>query len=374
MPNPRPGLGGGLGGVRAARVAEAGAGRPAQHLADRGRARAGSRARLGSRQLRPVRGPGLDPARRRRTPAAGLRGGNRQGDRRHGRDDDHRPGRGVHPAAAAVRRDRHQAHRVSIDARRRAQACLGVPAAPPRPACAARAARPGDGVRLGLVLAEGPEAAMARAAEAHGLFGVLAGMGDPRTAITAAVYASTATDFVRIAVRVRLGLEHPVTIAEELAVIREALGNRPLEHEGTRWKAPAGLPANATAPRAIAVTPKPAQLEVPVWITGKAGVEVARDVGLPALAQRPQGVTAHGTVQPALAPLRGSLDHDREMVGAWAAAGATHLLLELPAGADEAALMVMVSRHLAPEVAMPHFPRVMSNSRVPLPWPGDGRG
>jgi len=258
-------------------------------------------------------------------------------------------------------------------------------------------------VRLGLVLAEGQEAAMARAAEAHGLFGVLAGMGDPRTAITAAVYASTATDFVRIAVRVRLGLEHPVTIAEELAVldnvnngrsvlladtghlapedaadelavIREALGNRPLEHEGTRWKAPAGLPANATAPRAIAVTPKPAQLEVPVWITGKAGVEVARDVGLPALAQRPQGVTAHGTVQPALAPLRGSLDHDREMVGAWAAAGATHLLLELPAGADEAALMVMVSRHLAPEVAMPHFPRVMSNSRVPLPWPGDGRG
>jgi alkanesulfonate monooxygenase SsuD/methylene tetrahydromethanopterin reductase-like flavin-dependent oxidoreductase (luciferase family) len=244
---------------------------------------------------------------------------------------------------------------------------------------------------------------MARAAEAHGLFGVLAGMGDPRTAITAAVYASTATDFVRIAVRVRLGLEHPVTIAEELAVldnvnngrtvlladtghlatedaadelavIREALGNRPLEHEGMRWKAPAGLPANATAPRAIAVTPKPAQLEVPVWITGNAGVEVARDVGLPALAQRLEGVSAQGTVQPALAPLRGSLDHDREMVGAWAAAGATHLLVELPAGADEAALMVMVSRHLAPEVAMPHFPRVMSNSRVPLPWPGDGRG
>jgi len=33
----------------------------------------------------------------------------------------------------------------------------------------------------------------------------------------------------------------------------------------------------------------------------------------------------------------------------------------------------MVSRHLAPEVLMPHFPRVMSESKVPLPWPGDAR-
>jgi len=102
---------------------------------------------------------------------------------------------------------------------------------------------------------------MARLAEAHGLFGVVAGTGDPRTAITAAVYASTATDFTRVIVRVLLGQEHPVTIAEEvavldnvnngrtvvladtgdlgesdaadeIAVLREALGNRPLQHEG----------------------------------------------------------------------------------------------------------------------------------------------
>jgi hypothetical protein len=33
--------------------------------------------------------------------------------------------------------------------------------------------------------------------------------------------------------------------------------------------------------------------------------------------------------------------------------------------------MTMVSQHLAPEVLMPHFPRVMSESRVPLPWPGE---
>jgi hypothetical protein len=80
------------------------------------------------------------------------------------------------------------------------------------------------------------------------------------------------------------------------------------------------------------------------------------------------------TVQPGVASITGALTQDRETVTAWAAAGATHLLLELPHGADEAAVMIMVSRYLAPEVAMPHFPRVMSNSKVPLPWPGDGRG
>jgi hypothetical protein len=66
------------------------------------------------------------------------------------------------------------------------------------------------------------------------------------------------------------------------------------------------------------------------------------------------------------------MKEDRELVSRWAEAGATHLLLELPAGADEAAVLTMVSRYLAPEVGMPQFPRVMSDSKVPLPWPGDG--
>jgi hypothetical protein len=250
-------------------------------------------------------------------------------------------------------------------------------------------------MRLGLVLAERQESEMARLAEEHGLFGVLAGTANPRSAITAAVYASTATDFVRIAVRVELGHEHPVTIAEELsildntnngrtivladhgslstedaadelAVIREALGNRHLQHDGPRWKAPANLPANVQAPKSIAVTPKPAQLEVPFWLTSDFAA------GLPVLAREVGGANQHFSVQPAIAAISGTLERDRDAVGSWVEAGATHLFLELPAGADRASVMTMVSRYLAPEVGMPHFPRVMSNSKVPLPWPGDG--
>jgi alkanesulfonate monooxygenase SsuD/methylene tetrahydromethanopterin reductase-like flavin-dependent oxidoreductase (luciferase family) len=255
-------------------------------------------------------------------------------------------------------------------------------------------------VRLGLVAAAGHEPSVARAAETHGLFGVLAGMGDPMTAINAAVYAMTATEFVRVAVRVRLGLEHPVTIAEELAVLdnvgngrsivlvdtgdladeaaqdevallREALGNRALRHEGPRWKAPAGLPANANAPRAIAVTPKPAQLEVPFWVTGPHATAVATGAGIPVFASEPPGARSSLLVQPGMARLEGDLKHDRDLVTAWAEAGATHVFLELPARADLDDVMTVISRHLAPEVAMPYFPRVMSQSRVPLAWPGE---
>jgi hypothetical protein len=240
---------------------------------------------------------------------------------------------------------------------------------------------------------------MARVAEAHGLFGVLAGSGDPMTAITAAVYASTATEFVRVVARVRLGLEHPVTIAEEIsildnvnngrtvvladsgeldedaaadevAVLREALAGRPIQHDGPRWKVPAGLPANTTAPKSISVTPKPAQLEIPFWLTGPHARAIGAASRLPVLARKPGAVAEPALVQPALAGITGSLKPDRENVTAWAAAGVTHLLLELPAAAALDAMMTLVSRHLAPEVGMPHFPRVMSESRVPLPWPG----
>ncbi len=244
---------------------------------------------------------------------------------------------------------------------------------------------------------------MARLAEEHGLFGVLAGAGDPLTAINAAVYASTATRFVRVVVRVRLGLEHPVTIAEELsildnvnngrtvvladcghlhedsaadelAVVREALASRPIQHEGPHWKVPAGLPANVTAPRSISVTPKPAQLEIPFWLTGPHTGVIGAATGLPVLARELDAVENRGLVQPALTAINGELKPDRDIVSAWAATGATHLLIEVPEGAELEKVLTVVSRHLAPEVLMPNFPRVMSESRVPLPWPAADGG
>jgi len=257
-------------------------------------------------------------------------------------------------------------------------------------------------MRLGLVLAEGREAELARLAEAHGLFGVLAGSGNPLTAVSAAVYASTATEFVRIAVRVRLSLEHPITLAEELsildnvnngrtvvivdtgeldaeaaadevAVLREALASRPIAHEGVRWKVPAGLPANVTAPKSISVTPKPAQLEVPFWVTGPQAAEVGRVAGLPLLARSPSDVSDPKLLQPGVTAIKGELALDRAHVTEWAAVSVTHLFVELPKEAEPGKVMTLVSRYLGPEVGMPHFPRVMSDSRVPLPWPGERR-
>lgn len=254
-------------------------------------------------------------------------------------------------------------------------------------------------MRLGLVLPEGRETELARVAEMHGLFGVLAGAGNPLTAITAATYASTATEFLRVIARVALGLEHPVLIAEEIAildnvnngrtivladtghldeaaaddevaVLREALASRPIEHEGPVWKVPAGLPANATAPKSISVTPKPPQIEVPFWVTGRVGAAVAQRQRIPELAVAVERAGGGGLVQPARDAISGDLARDRDRVSTWARGGFTHLLVDLPDRPLEE-VMVNISRHLAPEVGMPHFPRVMSQSKVPLPWPGE---
>jgi len=158
-----------------------------------------------------------------------------------------------------------------------------------------------------------------------------------------------------------------------VAVLREALASRPIEHEGARWKVPAGLPANVTAPNSISVTPKPAQLEVPFWVMGPQAAEVGRVAGLQILARTPSDVSDPKLLQPGVTAIKGELAIDRAHVTEWAAASVTHLFVELPKEAETGKVMALVSRYLAPEVGMPHFPRVMSNSRVPLPWPGEGR-
>ncbi len=228
-------------------------------------------------------------------------------------------------------------------------------------------------MRLGIVVPDGREAELARLAEQHGLF----------------------------AVRVTLGLEHPVLIAEEIAVLdnvnngrtivladtghldeaaaedevavlRESLASRPIQHAGPVWKVPAGLPANPQAPGSISVTPKPPQLEVPFWVTGAVAPAVAERQRIPLFAASLDEAGDGGIVQPARDAITGDVARYRERVAAWARAGFTHLFIDLPDAPVEE-VMVSVSRHLAPEVAMPHFPRVMSQSKVPLEWPESAR-
>jgi hypothetical protein len=113
------------------------------------------------------------------------------------------------------------------------------------------------------------------------------------------------------------------------------------------------------------VTPPPAQVEVPVWLTGTAAATLAARSGLPAVAERPADARPDLPVQPAATALTGDLHDDRATVITWADAGATHLLVR--AGPEAVAT---IARHLAPEVAMPGFPRVVAESPLPLPWPG----
>lgn len=231
-------------------------------------------------------------------------------------------------------------------------------------------------MRIGLVV--GDDAALAIEAERFGLFGVLVTGDAPGAEIVLAAEVAARTATVRVVVRVPLGAEHPLTLAEELAVLdnlaagrlvvlvdpagldREAFAEdlgllrrcwtpRPLTHDGPRWR----------IPDPVMVTPHPAQITVPVWVTGPAE-------GLPVLATALDQCDAALPVQPALAELTSAVERDRDEALRWAAAGATHLLARLPAGADLADL----ARHVVPEVGMPVFPRVIADSPAPLPWPG----
>jgi len=255
-------------------------------------------------------------------------------------------------------------------------------------------------MRLGLALTAGDEGPGAALAEAHGLFGVLVDGPAAGAEAVAAAGAAAATEAVRIAVRLRLGHEHPVTLAEEIAVLDNAANGRivvvadvgrldaaeaaedvtllqrcwaarPVRHEGTRWRVPAGIDGH-DAPEVVEVTPKPAQVAVPVWLAGAAAAAASERLGLPVLADRLEDCDRDRLVQPGLVDLTGALEADRGAVGAWRDAGATHLFVRLPGGIDIAESLVAVSRFLAPEVGMPSFPRVIAESATPAAWPGRG--
>jgi alkanesulfonate monooxygenase SsuD/methylene tetrahydromethanopterin reductase-like flavin-dependent oxidoreductase (luciferase family) len=125
--------------------------------------------------------------------------------------------------------------------------------------------------------------------------------------LVAAAFLASSTSTLRLAARVRAG-QHPLHIAEQAAVADNvsngrlllALGHdgpdaallsetaqvvlaatapRPFRHQGKLWTIPGGLEGN-TSERRISVTPQPAQLQLPVWLTDGCAQAVARELGL----------------------------------------------------------------------------------------------
>lgn len=256
-------------------------------------------------------------------------------------------------------------------------------------------------MRIGLQLRPGHEREDGRVAEraACAFVGIA---GDARSPVVAAAAAVVATDLVRIVVPIRLGADHPVTLAEDVAVLdnlsggrivvlvdtgslsaeeasedlalfRASLGSRPVQHRGVRWQVPANLEGHE-APDSIQVTPKPVQISIPLWLSSSVapGVHVAGGP-LPVLATSMAEVDPSVDVQPAVLEVGGTeatLDADRDAVIALADVGATHLLLRV---ADPSAAAPLVARFLIPEVAMTGFPRVVAEAMLPPIWPGPAR-
>ena len=147
-------------------------------------------------------------------------------------------------------------------------------------------------------------------------------------------------------------------------MLRASWSGRPVAHRGGDGRCPAGLPGHV-APPAVMVTPPPAQLTMPLWVTGEAAAHVASALALPVLAGTPADIEAAAPIAPGRTALTGDLDTDRATVVAWAAAGATHLLCELADADDLAAL----ARWLVPEAGMVAFPASWPTPRSPPPGP-----
>lgn len=155
--------------------------------------------------------------------------------------------------------------------------------------------------------------AQAQAAEEYGFDLVwLAEPAPGSTDLAAPLVGASAlagnTELIRVAAEVDAG-PHPIYLAEEAIVADLSLGGRctlvvrsadqdlltetvevllaavaarPFRHEGKRWRIPANLPENTVnVEHAVRVTPAPAQLELPIWVSGTAGSTVAARYCLP---------------------------------------------------------------------------------------------
>lgn len=128
------------------------------------------------------------------------------------------------------------------------------------------------------------------------------------------------TSGVRVGVTAVVGRNHPIELAEQMAVADLALGGRlvlsvrsepgtgnrlaealdlmldcfashPFRHAGPTWPAPANRPENTfNLEQRIRVTPAPAQFELPVWVAGVEGRAAATERALGILADTTEDV------------------------------------------------------------------------------------
>jgi alkanesulfonate monooxygenase SsuD/methylene tetrahydromethanopterin reductase-like flavin-dependent oxidoreductase (luciferase family) len=158
-------------------------------------------------------------------------------------------------------------------------------------------------------------------AEAAGFDAVWIDRADVEPAPLAA-HVAAATTGLRVGVTAALGDDHPVELAEQMAVadlalngrlvlavqpapgtesrfaealdlLLECFGSHPFRHEGEGWRVPANLPANVfNVEDRLRVTPAPAQFELPVWVAGAVGRDAAAERGLGVLIDASEDVDA----------------------------------------------------------------------------------
>lgn len=169
--------------------------------------------------------------------------------------------------------------------------------------------------------------ALAVEADARGLWAVVIGGPDGTVAVEAAALA-IATEHVHLALWLDGSGDHPTTLAEEVAIVdhlsrRRALAvvDGPPEVVSHVERLLAGHVVDG-----VALTPPPAQTEVPVWS-----------------AQRAEPVA-----------LTGDLAEDRRTIDQRRDGGTTHLFVTWPGP------LAVLARHLASRAAEPAFPAIVA--------------
>jgi hypothetical protein len=157
-----------------------------------------------------------------------------------------------------------------------------------------------------------------------------------------------------------VGSDAEALLAETVDLLFLSLAARPFAHMGARWQVPARLAEHEHVEERVRVTPAPAQLELPVWVTGAAGRVVAASHHIPFVVRDGAGVAA-GRVRPALRRIvvgdpNALVDALRAERDAW---GLDVAVLELPPGLppdDRSRALQSIARQVRPRLQLDRLP------------------